>query len=75
MTASVPTFNGPAFYVRKLVAAGHKVGVVRQSETAASRKGTGGSSSAPFARELSATTGSRAIRPPPSSSPCARPRP
>jgi DNA mismatch repair protein MSH3 len=57
LTASVPTFR-LGFHVRRLVAAGHKVGVVRQTETAAikaaaaaaAQKGGG----APFARGLSA---------------------
>ncbi|CAN6236705.1 unnamed protein product [Urochloa humidicola] len=55
LTASVPTFR-LGFHVRRLVAAGHKVGVVRQTETAAikaaaaAHKGGG----APFARGLSA---------------------
>ncbi|XP_062227181.1 DNA mismatch repair protein MSH3 [Phragmites australis] len=52
LTASVPTFR-LGFHVRRLVAAGHKVGVVRQTESAAikaAQKGGG----APFARGLSA---------------------
>ncbi|CAL5029203.1 unnamed protein product [Urochloa decumbens] len=56
LTASIPTFR-LGFHVRRLVAAGHKVGVVRQTETAAikaanaaAHKGGG----APFARGLSA---------------------
>uniref|UniRef100_K3Z3D0 DNA mismatch repair protein MSH3 n=1 Tax=Setaria italica TaxID=4555 RepID=K3Z3D0_SETIT len=58
LTASVPTFR-LGFHVRRLVAAGHKVGVVRQTETAAikaaaaAQKG-GGTAGAPFARGLSA---------------------
>ena len=58
LTASVPTFR-LGFHVRRLVAAGHKVGVVRQTETAAikaaaaAQKG-GGAAGAPFARGLSA---------------------
>lgn len=38
LTASVPTFNGPSSYVSKLVSAGHKVGLVTQTESAASKK-------------------------------------
>nr|CAB3486220.1 unnamed protein product [Digitaria exilis] len=59
LTASIPTFR-LGFHVRRLVAAGHKVGVVRQTETAAikaaaaaANKG-GGAAAAPFARGLSA---------------------
>ncbi|KAJ1273530.1 hypothetical protein BS78_06G288000 [Paspalum vaginatum] len=56
LTASVPTYR-LGFHVRRLVAAGHKVGVVRQTETAAikaaAHKG-GGAAGAPFARGLSA---------------------
>ncbi|CAO2044280.1 unnamed protein product [Urochloa humidicola] len=58
LTASIPTFR-LGFHVRRLVAAGHKVGVVRQTETAAikasaaAHKG-GGAAGAPFARGLSA---------------------
>ncbi len=38
MVASVPTFNGPGNYVRKLVERGHRVGIVSQTETAAEKK-------------------------------------
>ena len=38
MTASVPSFQGPEIYIRKLVAAGYKVGIVAQVETAAAKK-------------------------------------
>ena len=40
LTASVPSFHGPDIYIRKLVAAGHKVGIVTQVETTASKKVT-----------------------------------
>ncbi|XP_047064728.1 DNA mismatch repair protein MSH3 [Lolium rigidum] len=54
LTASVPTFR-LAFHVRRLVDAGHRVGVVRQTETAAIKAAAAASTSAaPFARELSA---------------------
>ncbi|PNT62187.1 DNA mismatch repair protein MSH3 isoform X2 [Brachypodium distachyon] len=54
LTASVPTFR-LGFHVRRLVAAGHKVGVVRQTETAAIKAAHGGAAAgAPFARGLSA---------------------
>ncbi|XP_044967026.1 DNA mismatch repair protein MSH3 isoform X1 [Hordeum vulgare subsp. vulgare] len=55
LTASVPTFR-LGFHVRRLVDAGHKVGVVRQTETAAIKAAAarGGGGAAPFARELSA---------------------
>ncbi|KAL5214875.1 hypothetical protein ABZP36_004027 [Zizania latifolia] len=54
LTASVPIFR-LGFHVRRLVAAGHKVGVVRQTETAAIKAARGGGASGtPFARELSA---------------------
>ncbi|KAL6844331.1 hypothetical protein ACP4OV_026004 [Aristida adscensionis] len=54
LTASVPTFR-LGFHVRRLVAAGHKVGVVRQTETAAIKAAQkGGAAGAPFARGLSA---------------------
>ena len=43
MTASVPTFSGYAHYVRKLVTAGIKVGIVAQTETAAEKKTASGS--------------------------------
>ncbi|WVZ87744.1 hypothetical protein U9M48_034336 [Paspalum notatum var. saurae] len=58
LTASVPVYR-LGFHVRRLVAAGYKVGVVRQTETAAikaaaaAQKG-GGAAAAPFARGLSA---------------------
>ncbi len=54
LVASVPTFNGPANYVRKLVQEGHKVGIVSQAETAAAKQASGQSSSGPFERKLSA---------------------
>ena len=38
LTASVSSFHGPDIYIRKLVAAGHKVGIVTQVETTASKK-------------------------------------
>lgn len=47
LTASVPTFNGPGSYVRRLVAAGYKVGIISQTETAASKSDSG-----PFSRDL-----------------------
>ncbi|KAK3143330.1 hypothetical protein QOZ80_4AG0299040 [Eleusine coracana subsp. coracana] len=57
LTASVPTFR-LGFHVRRLVAAGHKVGVVRQTETAAikaaAQKAGGATGGAPFSRGLSA---------------------
>ncbi|KAG8066765.1 hypothetical protein GUJ93_ZPchr0004g38208 [Zizania palustris] len=54
LTASVPTFR-LGFHVRRLVAAGHKVGVVRQTETAAIKAARGGGAvGTPFARGLSA---------------------
>ncbi|TVU16653.1 hypothetical protein EJB05_40228, partial [Eragrostis curvula] len=56
LTASIPTFR-LGFHVRRLVAAGHKVGVVRQTETAAIKAAAqraGGAPAAPFARDLSA---------------------
>ena len=56
MVASVPTFNGPAAYVRKLVSEGHKVGIVSQTETAAAKQvGKGqdeGGGKKTFARKL-----------------------
>ena len=65
LTASVPAGPGsPDRYIRKLVNAGHKVGVVSQTETAAQKKVgktlnesgesdvTTGSSKAPFDRQL-----------------------
>jgi DNA mismatch repair protein MSH3 len=56
LTASIPTFR-LGFHVRRLVAAGHKVGVVRQTETAAIKAAahkSGGAAGAPFTRGLSA---------------------
>lgn len=56
LTASIPTFR-LGFHVRRLVAAGHRVGVVRQTETAAIKAAAhkaGGAAAAPFARGLSA---------------------
>lgn len=53
LTASIPAFR-LGFHVRRLVAAGHKVGVVRQTETAAIKAAAGGAGGAPFARGLSA---------------------
>lgn len=53
LTASVPTFR-LGFHVRRLVAAGHKVGVVRQTETAAIKAAANKGGAAPFARGLSA---------------------
>ncbi|GJU59612.1 DNA mismatch repair protein MSH3 isoform X1 [Tanacetum coccineum] len=52
MTASVPTFRLNV-YVRRLVNAGYKVGVVKQTETA-SIKAHGGNKVGPFCRGLSA---------------------
>ncbi|OWF46885.1 DNA mismatch repair protein Msh3-like [Mizuhopecten yessoensis] len=52
MTASIPTHR-LFVHVRRLVAAGYKVGVVKQMETAA-LKAAGDNRSAPFTRELSA---------------------
>ncbi|CAM6092495.1 unnamed protein product [Calypogeia fissa] len=52
LTASIPTFR-LHFHVRRLVAAGLKVGVVRQTETAAI-KAHGSNKTGPFARGLSA---------------------
>ncbi|XP_047941935.1 DNA mismatch repair protein MSH3 isoform X3 [Salvia hispanica] len=52
LTASVPTFR-LNFHVRRLVSAGYKVGVVKQTETAAI-KAHGANKSAPFCRGLSA---------------------
>ncbi|XP_013390152.1 DNA mismatch repair protein Msh3-like [Lingula anatina] len=52
MTASIPTHR-LFVHVRRLVAAGYKVGVVKQTETAA-LKAAGENKSAPFTRELSA---------------------
>lgn len=42
LTASVPTFNGYAHYVRKLVVKGYKVGIIGQTETAAEKKSSAG---------------------------------
>ncbi|RZR91100.1 hypothetical protein BHM03_00019148 [Ensete ventricosum] len=52
LTASVPTFR-LHFHVRRLVAAGYKVGVVKQTETAAI-KAHGSNRLGPFSRGLSA---------------------
>lgn len=52
LTASIPTFR-LGVHVRRLVEAGYKVGVVRQSETAAS-KAFGPNRMGPFCRHLSA---------------------
>ena len=52
MTASVPTFNGPMSYVRKLVLSGEKVGIVSQTESAAEKKVNQTNTSGPFAREV-----------------------
>lgn len=52
LTASVPTFRLNV-HVRRLVSAGYKVGVVKQTETAAI-KAHGVNKSAPFCRGLSA---------------------
>ncbi|XP_052792557.1 DNA mismatch repair protein Msh3-like [Mya arenaria] len=52
LTASIPVHRLHV-HVRRLVAAGHKVGVVRQTETAA-LKAAGANKSAPFTRKLSA---------------------
>lgn len=52
MTASVPTFRLNV-HVRRLVSAGYKVGVVKQTETAAI-KAHGSNRSGPFCRGLSA---------------------
>ncbi|KAK7357346.1 hypothetical protein VNO80_16630 [Phaseolus coccineus] len=52
LTASIPTFR-LNIHVRRLVSAGYKVGVVRQTETAAI-KAHGSNRSAPFGRGLSA---------------------
>lgn len=49
LTASVPVFR-LAFHVRRLVAAGYRVGVVRQMETAALKKADSGSGT--FRRQL-----------------------
>jgi hypothetical protein len=55
MTASVPTFNGPGNYVRKLVEKGHKVGIVGQTETAAEKQATSSATSGKmFKRALTA---------------------
>ncbi|XP_074557453.1 DNA mismatch repair protein MSH3 [Curcuma longa] len=52
LTASVPSFR-LQFHVRRLVASGHKVGVVKQTETAAI-KAHGANRVGPFSRGLSA---------------------
>ncbi|GKU89340.1 hypothetical protein SLEP1_g3490 [Rubroshorea leprosula] len=52
LTASVPTFR-LNFHVRRLVSAGYKVGVVKQTETAAI-KAHGSNRAGPFGRGLSA---------------------
>ena len=54
LTASVPTFQGPKNYVRKLVLHGEKVGIVSQTETSAEKKvnSSSNSSSGPFSRDL-----------------------
>ncbi|ELU13785.1 hypothetical protein CAPTEDRAFT_157997 [Capitella teleta] len=52
MTASIPTHR-LFIHVQRLVAKGYKVGVVKQTETAA-LKAAGDNRSAPFTRELSA---------------------
>ncbi|CAL4122937.1 unnamed protein product, partial [Meganyctiphanes norvegica] len=52
MTASIPTHRLHV-HVRRLVAKGYKVGVVKQTETAA-LKAAGNNKGAPFGRELSA---------------------
>ncbi|KAJ7547890.1 hypothetical protein O6H91_08G108400 [Diphasiastrum complanatum] len=52
LTASIPTFRLHV-HVRRLVEAGYKVGVVRQTETAAI-KAHGANKTGPFTRELSA---------------------
>eukprot|EP00898_Chlorokybus_atmophyticus_P006111 jgi/Chlat1/6500/Chrsp45S05988 len=54
LTASIPTFRLHV-HVRRLVEAGYKVGVVRQTETAAIKAtGANGNRSGPFTRDLSA---------------------
>lgn len=52
MTASIPTHR-LRVHVGRLVAAGYKVGVITQTETAA-LKAAGGSSKGPFERKLTA---------------------
>ncbi|GAA5986743.1 hypothetical protein JCM11641_007759 [Rhodosporidiobolus odoratus] len=52
LTASIPTHRLD-IHVRRLLNAGHKVGIVRQQETAALKK-AGDNRSAPFTRALSA---------------------
>ncbi|KAG7154788.1 DNA mismatch repair protein Msh3-like [Homarus americanus] len=52
MTASIPTYKLHV-HVRRLVAKGYKVGVVKQTETAA-LKAAGSNKTAPFGRELTA---------------------
>lgn len=53
LTASVPIYLGADRYIRKLVAAGHKVGVVSQTETAAEKK-VNSVAKGPFQRKLTA---------------------
>ena len=52
MTGSVPTFNGPHYYAGKLVRAGHKVGIISQTETAAGKKFDNATNSKTFSRAL-----------------------
>ncbi|XP_058084306.1 DNA mismatch repair protein MSH3 isoform X2 [Magnolia sinica] len=52
LTASIPTFR-LQFHIRRLVTAGYKVGVVKQTETA-TIKSHGSNRAGPFARGLSA---------------------
>lgn len=52
LTASVPTFHGPALYVKKLVSHGYKVGIIGQTETAAARQVGNSKSGTTFARDL-----------------------
>ena len=51
MVASVPTHRF-LVHARRLIAAGHRVALVRQTETAAIRKGKKGSSSSTFTRDV-----------------------
>ena len=53
MVASVPTYRF-LVHCRRLIAAGHKVGLVRQTETAALRKGSKGAGSSTFSRDIAA---------------------
>ena len=55
MTASVPTFNEAGHYVRRLVEKGHRVGIVRQTETSAEKQASSSSSIKTFQRALTAT--------------------